>query len=219
MGANDDVLTTNQIVRRAFNYITQRHKVEDAESLAALEEIKSVLDSILAKETEININADAINLNTDEIEEKLDEVNSNLVTVQNKQDEQTALLTTIESNTDEIEPKLDIVNTNLETIQDKQDEQTVLLTSIDEKVATALNQIFNILNSSKWMDLGVYDEVNLSVAGNVSTLNYYEQQAHLGQALITFVSPSSWSLAMARYITDDDGIALQDDDSSQLNLD
>lgn len=122
MGANDDVLTTNQIVRRAFNYVTRRHKVEDAEVLAEL----------------------------------------------------------------------------------------LLLNR---------NQIFQLIAASQWMDLGVYNNVQTSFSGNQLTLSYYEHDHLLGIAVITFSNANTWTLAMSRYITEDDGEPLLNDDSTELNLD
>jgi hypothetical protein len=77
-----------------------------------------------------------------------------------------------------------------------------------------------MINGSNWMKLANYDQVSPTFAGNDLTLSYLEDGALLGQAVITnYVSPTGWSLKLNRFIDDDDGTPLLDDDGTSLNLD
>jgi hypothetical protein len=87
-------------------------------------------------------------------------------------------------------------------------------------VSTTYEKFFELIGNSKWMDLANYDEVVPTFAGNDLTLTYKENGAILGIAVITdFPSNTGWNLTLTRYLDDDDGTPLEDDDGTFLNLD
>lgn len=116
-----------------------------------------------------------------------------------KQDVQIDLLTDILAKETEIEIEAENINLNTDDVERA--------------------QIFKLIAASKWMELADYDEVTTDLVGNVLTLTYYEMGNILGIAVITFVNSDDWTLNLTRYITEDDGTPLQDDDSTNLNLD
>ena len=83
------------------------------------------------------------------------------------------------------------------------------------------DRFFSLIAASKWMELASYDEVvpTFSAGGTVLTLAYKEDGALLGEAVIVQNSETDWSLKLNRYIDDDDGTPLFDDDGTSLNLD
>jgi hypothetical protein len=89
-------------------------------------------------------------------------------------------------------------------------------------VTGSYEKFFTVLAASKWMELATYDEVipSFSNGNNDLTLTYREDGALLGEAVITnYTSLITWSIRLKRYIDDDDGTVLQDDDGTELNLD
>lgn len=77
-----------------------------------------------------------------------------------------------------------------------------------------------LINASNWMKLANYDSVVPLISGTTLTLTYKEDDAMLGEAVITnYASLNGWNLKLNRYIADDDGIQLLDDDNTPLNLD
>jgi len=88
--------------------------------------------------------------------------------------------------------------------------------------AGSYEKFFTLIGASKWMELATYDQVipTFSVGNTVLTLDYLEDGALLGQAVVTnFTSLTGWDIVLSRYIDEDDGTPLQDDDGSFLNLD
>ena len=81
------------------------------------------------------------------------------------------------------------------------------------------SQVYDFIHSSLWMRGAVYDNVSISVSGNVSTLSYYEDSGILGKAVVTFTDQNNWSVELDRYITEESDAALLDDDNTELNLD
>ncbi len=88
-------------------------------------------------------------------------------------------------------------------------------------VTGSFEKFFELIVASKWMELANYDEVipTYSAGNTILTLAYKEDGALLGEAVITYTSLTTWSLKLNRYIDDDDGTVLQDDDDTALNLD
>lgn len=86
--------------------------------------------------------------------------------------------------------------------------------------SSTYEKFFTLINGSNWMKLANYDSVIPSFVGNNLTLTYREDGALLGEAVITnYVSQNGWDLKLNRYINDDDGTQLLDDDNTPLNLD
>lgn len=84
---------------------------------------------------------------------------------------------------------------------------------------TLSDHVYDFIHNSGWMTQARYTDISISVAGDVVTLTYKEFDAVLGTAVLTFTDADTWSVALSRYISNDDGPALQDDDSTYLNLD
>lgn len=80
-------------------------------------------------------------------------------------------------------------------------------------------QVYDFIHASNWMGTASVTEVEMSVLGSVTTLDFFEYFVSLGTATVTFTDTNGWDLSMIRYIADDDGAPLQDDDSTFLNLD
>lgn len=88
--------------------------------------------------------------------------------------------------------------------------------------AGSYEKFFQIVAASKWMELATYDEVipTFTNGNNDLILTYLEDGALLGEAVVTnYTSLTAWSIKLNRYIDEDDGLPLQDDDDSNLNLD
>jgi hypothetical protein len=86
--------------------------------------------------------------------------------------------------------------------------------------SSTYEKFFALIGASNWMKLANYDSVVPSFAGNDLTLAYREDGALLGEAVVTnYTSLNGWDLKLNRYINDDDGAQLLDDDGTPLNLD
>lgn len=85
----------------------------------------------------------------------------------------------------------------------------------------SFEKFFSFINTSKWMELAVYDEVipAYSVDGKTLTLTYKEDGILLGEAVLYYNTDIDYSLNLYRYLMDDDGSKLLDDDGDALNLD
>ncbi len=88
------------------------------------------------------------------------------------------------------------------------------------QVSTNYEKIIQVVLNSAWMKLAVYDEVITSVSPDrqTITLDFKEDTFTIGQALINFTSDLSWNFTLERYICDDDGSHLLDDDDTSLFL-
>lgn len=88
-------------------------------------------------------------------------------------------------------------------------------------VTGSFEKFFGLVTGSKWMDLGVYDEITptFSVDGRTMTLAFKEDSALIGEAVLNYNSDTDWSVKLNRYITEDDNDVLLDDNDSNLNLD
>jgi len=84
----------------------------------------------------------------------------------------------------------------------------------------SFEKFFTLVAASKWMELANYDEVvpTYSAGGTVLTLAYKEDGVTIGEAVVTFTSLEDWSMKLNRWINDDDGTQLLDDDDQPLNL-
>jgi hypothetical protein len=79
-------------------------------------------------------------------------------------------------------------------------------------------KLIGLLTNANWMNLGNFDQVIPLVVGNLTTLDYYEDGYIIGQALFTFNTDLDWNIVLKRYINDDDGSWLQDDDDTPFTL-
>lgn len=87
-------------------------------------------------------------------------------------------------------------------------------------VSSSYEKFFNIIAASKWMDLANFNNVVPTFVGDDLIIRYMEDDAILGEAIVTnCMSITDWQLTLYRYINNDDGTILQDDDGSALNLD
>lgn len=87
---------------------------------------------------------------------------------------------------------------------------------ISENYEKAMRMILG----SKWMELAVYDEIVTTVSPDRSTIvaEFKEDGNIIGKADISFPSDFSWSFSLERYVLDDDGSQLLDDDDTPLLL-
>lgn len=85
-------------------------------------------------------------------------------------------------------------------------------------VTASYEKFFAPIAASKWMELGNYDEVIPSILGANLTLSYKEDGVLLGEALITNYALPNWSIKLTRYMAEDDGSLLLDDDDTPLFL-
>jgi len=87
-------------------------------------------------------------------------------------------------------------------------------------VVGSFEKFFDIVSSSNWMDLATYDQVvpTYTNSNTTLTLAYLEDGALLGEAVINYTSLTTWDIVLKRYIDDDDGTPLLDDDGTNLNL-
>lgn len=85
----------------------------------------------------------------------------------------------------------------------------------------SFEKFFRVIAASKWMDLANYDQVipTYSVGDTVLTLAYKEDGALLGEVVINYSALTTWDITLNRYIDDDNGTVLLDDDDTALNLD
>lgn len=88
-------------------------------------------------------------------------------------------------------------------------------------VTSQFEKFFPLIAASKWMELGVFDEIVPTYSNNDTrlTLAYKEDGALLGEAVMNLTSPLVWDMKLNRYINDDDGTQLLDDNDTALNLD
>ncbi len=88
-------------------------------------------------------------------------------------------------------------------------------------VFSTYEKFIALISASAWMKLGVYDEVIPSIDEDDLILTYKEDGAMLGTAVISnYLSIDGWSVKLNRYIAEDDGTILLDDDGvTPLNLD
>ncbi len=80
-------------------------------------------------------------------------------------------------------------------------------------------KLLALLANANWMKLADFDAIVPVFAGDVATLEYKQNGAIIGRAICTFVTDSDWDIVLQRYINDDDGSILLDDDGSYLFLD
>lgn len=81
-------------------------------------------------------------------------------------------------------------------------------------------KILRMILSSKWMDLAIYDEIITSVSPDRKTItvNYKEDGFLIGTAFVNFTSDLSWNFTLERYLLEEDGTQLLDDDDTPLFL-
>lgn len=80
-------------------------------------------------------------------------------------------------------------------------------------------QFLPILANANWMKIGNFTSVRPSFTDENAILDYYEDEAYLGKATIRWVDDKDWQIDLERYINDDDGDILLDDNDEPLNLD
>ncbi len=164
-------------------------------------------------EDEAQTTRDLLQLEFDETQTKIDD----LTTV--VQDEFDETQTILQSEFDETQQVIeDELQTTRDLLQLELDETQAKLQDIYVRQS---NKIQSIINSSKWMDLAVFDEVtpSFSLDGKTVTITYKSSGAILGEAVAYFNTEQDWSLNLYRYIADDDGTKLLDDDGTALILD
>jgi outer membrane murein-binding lipoprotein Lpp len=167
--------------------------------------------------------------------------NSELQDINSELDSQTTLLTHIDSD-------LHSVNSSLDAIEEDTDDIRIAIQSIDSDIdvplstrATEVTQLSNnqelqdlnvrletnnnlysrilpVLTNANFLKLGNFDSIEETFLGNVATLSYKEDTFEIAKATITFNSPTDWNMVLERYILDDDGSKLLDDNDTDLFL-
>lgn len=86
-------------------------------------------------------------------------------------------------------------------------------------ISTNYEKILDVVRSSKWMDLAVFDKVETVVSPDRTLINvkYYEDGDLIGEAILNFAD-LVWNFELFRYLLDDDGSQLLDDDDTPLFL-
>ena len=86
-------------------------------------------------------------------------------------------------------------------------------------ISTNYEKVLEVIRSSKWMDLAVFDKVETTVSPDRTLINvkYYEDGFLIGEAVANFTD-LSWNFELFRYLLDDDGTQLLDDDDTPLFL-
>lgn len=88
------------------------------------------------------------------------------------------------------------------------------------QVSTNYEKIIQVVLKSAWMKLAVYDEVITTVSSDRASINlsFKEDGDLIGEAIINFTSDFNWNFNLYRYLVDDDGSKLLDDDDTPLFL-
>lgn len=71
---------------------------------------------------------------------------------------------------------------------------------------------------ASFMKLSNYDKVVPVFAYPLTTFNYFEGTAQVGEVRLTFVNSLSWSFELEAFLNNDSGDILQDDDDTRLTL-
>lgn len=81
-------------------------------------------------------------------------------------------------------------------------------------------KILKMILGSKWMELAVYDEIVTLVSPDRTTisLDFKEDGDVIGRADVNYASDLNWNFTLSRYVVDDDGSQLLDDDDQPLLL-
>ena len=69
------------------------------------------------------------------------------------------------------------------------------------------------------MELGNFNRVVPSFTNDAITMSYYEDDAKIGQVEVRYINEKDWEFNLERYINDDNGDVLLDDDGEPLFLD
>ena len=82
-------------------------------------------------------------------------------------------------------------------------------------------KLLGLLQNANWMNLANFECINpsFSADGNTITLDYIEGDIVVGQAIFEYTTDFDWSIKLKKYINDDDGEPLLDDDGTELLLD
>lgn len=91
-------------------------------------------------------------------------------------------------------------------------------TTIGELKAHDRQNILNLLVNSNFAKLANYTSIVPTYSGNYIYLDYYENVTYLARLTLRYVSEIDWDISLASYINNDDGLILQDDDSTYLNI-
>lgn len=80
------------------------------------------------------------------------------------------------------------------------------------------SRILPLLNNGNFLKDANFTEIDQSYAGNTATLSYKEDTFEIAKVFVEFLSPTDWNITIERYILDDDGSKLLDDDDTELFL-
>lgn len=223
-------LDATQVLQGSFDEDTGRLRTDSLATvvnadidvaLDATEDNVAIADpsgDFLAIEADGSINVNSVN---GALQTTQQQVLAELVTARNS-------LNAIESNADLIRISVQSINADFDVaLSTRATEVTQLANNqelIDLNIRLETNnnlysRILPVLSNANWMTLGNFDSIQETFLGNTATLSYKEDNFEIGRATIVFNSPTDWNLTLERYILDDDGTQLLDDDDIPLNLD
>jgi hypothetical protein len=175
--------------------------------------------------------------------------NSELQNINSELDTQTTQLIAANSSLDSIEIDIDLIriaaqsidsdidvalstratevtqlanNQELIDINTELDNQTVELQTLNDLVDInnkLYSRILPLLANARFLRYANYDEINQTYAAPIATFSYKEDTFEIAKVTVDFTDSINWNIAIERYILDDDGSKLLDDDDQPLFLD
>jgi hypothetical protein len=84
---------------------------------------------------------------------------------------------------------------------------------------TSITNLYNIINSSNWMKLAIYDEIETEVDDTTFTLNYKQDNHLIGRAIINYQDSKNWKIVLERYLLLESGeqLLLESEEFALLN--
>lgn len=87
-----------------------------------------------------------------------------------------------------------------------------------DKINNAYERLIPLLANANFLKIANYDSVTPSVVGNIISLSYYEDGFEIAKVSLDYTTKFNWDLDIERYLLDDDGSKLLDDDDTFLFL-
>lgn len=80
-------------------------------------------------------------------------------------------------------------------------------------------RLLPLLANANWFKTGNFDQITPEFTQTAVKLKYFQDSAEIANADVRYVNDLDWSINLTRFINEDDGDMLLDDDDSELNLD
>lgn len=129
-------------------------------------------------------------------------------------------LDAIESDADAIRIATQSIDTDFDVaLSTRASEATQLdVLSAIEVNNNLYSRILPLLQNANFLKQANFDNIDQTYLGNTATLSYKEDTFEIATVEVEFLSPTDWNIAILRYILDDDGSKLLDDNDTELNL-